>query len=213
MTEPPQDHQRRPEPWAQPYEPPAPHGGAPPYGAPPNGAPPYGPPGQPYGQPPSGGPEQYGHPPYLQPPGGPQHSGGPYGQPTTAPGAYGPGPYGPGHFGPPHGPGATPPARRSRVRLIAGGTLLLVLLIAAGVVAALTLGPRILNREAAERDVAEQFEKLNGVAIDLECPDDMALESGAEYTCTGVTDDGEEVDLVIAVTDPPGDAEYTWSER
>ena len=162
----------------------------------------YGPAAQEYGQP----TQQYGEPPYLPPPGAPQDVHDPYGQ-------YAPGRYGPDQYVSPYGPGSAPPAQKSRAGLIAGGTLVLVLLIAAGVVAALTLGPRILHREAAERDVAEQFEELNGVAVDLECPDDMVLESGAEYTCTGVTDEGEEVELVIAVTDPPGDAGYTWSER
>jgi uncharacterized membrane protein len=110
----------------------------------------------------------------------------------------------------PYGP--VPAPKRSRVGAIAGGTLLLVLLIAGAVVAALTLGPRILSREATERDVAAQFEQINGVAIDLECPADMVLTSGAEYTCIGTTEDGQEVELAISVTDPPGDAEYTWAE-
>jgi nucleoside phosphorylase len=96
--------------------------------------------------------------------------------------------------------------------LIAGVTVVILVLIAGAVVAALTLGPRILSREAVERDVAAQFEELHGVPIEIECPDDMVLESGAEFTCTGITDEGEEVELVIAVTDPPGDAEYTWTE-
>jgi hypothetical protein len=38
------------------------------------------------------------------------------------------------------------------------------------------------------------------------------VESGAEYTCTGRTAEGEEVTLAIAITDPPDDAEYTWTE-
>ena len=200
MTEPPQDDERRPEPGAQqPYGPPSPQ-----YGRPQYGRPQYGPPAQQYGQPPSGERQQYGQPPYVQPE--PQGFDRPYGPPAA------PGPYGPDPYGTPFGRASAPPAQKSRVGLIAGGTLLIVLLIAAAVVAALTLGPRILNSEAMERDVAAQFEELNGVAIDLHCPNDMTLESGAEFTCTGTTEDGEEVELVIAVTDPPGDAEYTWAE-
>jgi hypothetical protein len=86
-------------------------------------------------------------------------------------------------------------------------------LIAGGVVAALTLGSTVLDPAAVERDVAAQFEQVEGVKIRLNCPDDMKLESGAEYTCTGTTADGEEVRLAIRITDPPGDAKYTWTER
>ena len=105
------------------------------------------------------------------------------------------------------------PARTSSATvaaIVAGAVLLLLGVLV--VVLAMTLGPTVLDRAAVERDVAAQFEELEGVAIDLNCPDEMRVESGAEYTCTGRTAEGEEVTLVIAVTDPPDDAEYTWTE-
>jgi hypothetical protein len=191
MTEPPRDDDRRPEPGG-----PQPYGPSQPYGPPqPSGPPPYGAPAQQDGQP----GHQYGQPQQYRPP--------PAGQ-YGPPGQYSPG----GRFDVPGGTGSGPPEGRSRVGLIAGVTVVILVLIAGAVVAALTLGPRILSREAVERDVAAQFEELHGVPIEIECPDDMVLESGAEFTCTGITDEGEEVELVIAVTDPPGDAEYTWTE-
>ena len=105
------------------------------------------------------------------------------------------------------------PARTSSATvaaIVAGAVLLLLGVLV--VVLAMTLGPTVLDRAAVERDVAAQFEELEGVAIDLNCPDEMRVESGAEYTCTGRTAEGEEVTIAIAITDPPDDAEYTWTE-
>jgi hypothetical protein len=96
------------------------------------------------------------------------------------------------------------------VAAAAGAVLLLLLLLT--MVLVMTLGPTVLDRAAVERDVAVQFEELEGVGIDLNCPGEMRVESGAEYTCTGTTDEGEEVELAIQITDPPGDAKYTWTE-
>jgi hypothetical protein len=150
---------------------------------------------------------------------GPGHASG---QPTPPqqlgpPGRYGPpdhygpppqyAPYGaPGQFGAPQAPG-----RKSRVGLIAGLTAALLVLIAVGVVLAMNLGPTVLDRTAVERDVAAQFEQLEGVAIDLRCPEEMKVESGAEYSCTGTTADGEEVELAIRIGDKLN-GDYTWTE-
>jgi hypothetical protein len=113
------------------------------------------------------------------------------------------------------GPGLqeeTPTQKRSaRVALaVAGGVVLLLTLVV--MVLVMTLGPTVLDRAAVERDVAVQFEELEGVAVDLDCPAEMRVESGGEYTCTGTTAEGEEVVLAIRITDPPDDAEYTWTE-
>lgn len=208
MTEPPRDDERRPQPGApQPYGPGAQAYGEPPSPMPPSAAPPS-------RMPPSPGPpaRRAGLPadfnrPYGQPSAGPARS--PHPGQSGAHAQYG----FPGQpSGAPHGGAPQAPARKRRTGLIAGLAALLVLLVAGGVVAAMTLGPRILSREAVERDVARQFEELHGVEVDIECPDDMVLESGAEFRCTGETDEGEEIEIEIAVTDPPGDAEYTWTE-
>jgi hypothetical protein len=154
-----------------------------------------------------GPPGRYGPPAYGEPAAPQQPSNPPYGQPDH----YGPppqyAPYGaPGQFGAPQAPG-----RKSRVGLIAGLTAALLVLIAVGVVLAMNLGPTVLDRTAVERDVAAQFEQLEGVAIDLRCPEEMKVESGAEYSCTGTTADGEEVELAIRIGDKLN-GDYTWTE-
>jgi hypothetical protein len=172
-----------------------PPGAGPGYG-PPHGAPAYGQPAQGYG------PPRYGAPPYGQPQFPPYGAPPPYGPP-----GYGQQPYGaPGSgFGPP----ATP--EKSRVGLIVGVTAGIVALIALVVVLALTMSSTVLDRNAVQRDVAAQFEEREGVAIDLSCDDEMKVEEGATYRCTGTTADGEDVTLEIAVTDEDT-AAYTWTE-
>jgi hypothetical protein len=70
----------------------------------------------------------------------------------------------------------------------------------------------MLDSEAVERDVAVQFAEREGVGSILDCPKSMPVEVGATYECTGTTDDGEEVTLVITVTDEET-VSYTWTER
>ncbi|MGY1846299.1 MULTISPECIES: DUF4333 domain-containing protein [unclassified Blastococcus] len=202
----------RPAPPQQPWGPPAwPHGQAPagygrpgdtrPYGAPPFGQAPYGQPPQ-HRHPGAGGygPPRYGQPPHGQPQ---------YGQPQSGP---------PAQYGPPGASGsglpqyalARPPARTTRTGLLVG-LLVLAAVLVGGVVLASTTGPTVLSRSAVERDVAEQFEQREGVAVDLNCDQEMRVEEGATYACTGVTADDEEITLRIEITDAEG-ARYTWSE-
>ena len=79
------------------------------------------------------------------------------------------------------------------------------------VVAILAMRSTVLDPVAVERDVAAQFEQREGVAIDLTCPDEMEVDEGDSYRCTGVTADGEQVTLQITVTDEET-AAYTWTE-
>ena len=118
-------------------------------------------------------------------------------------------PYGvPGQqFGPP--PAA--PAPKSKVGLIAILTGVVLLVIAGVVVLVLSLRSTVLDAASAERDVAAQFEQREGVALDLTCPNDMKVRTGATYTCTGRTDAGEKVTLKLAITDART-AAYTWTE-
>jgi hypothetical protein len=67
-----------------------------------------------------------------------------------------------------------------------------------------------LDPQAVQRDVAEQFQQREGVAVDLRCGDDMTVEAGRSYECSGTTADGEPVTITIDITDE--DANYTWSE-
>jgi hypothetical protein len=82
---------------------------------------------------------------------------------------------------------------------------------AAAVVLPRVLGTRVLSRAATERDVAQQFEQHQGVAVRLTCDDRMTLATGATYHCRGTTAEGERVTLTTRITDART-ARYTWSE-
>ena len=161
-----------------------------------------------YEQPPP--PQQFGPPGHYQ---APQHEQPPYGPPGQfgAPGQFGQ----PAQFGQSAVPGQyelpQAPTRKSRVGVLVGATALILALIAIGVVLAMHLGPTVLDRAAVERDVAAQFEQLEGVAVDLSCPQEMKVETGAEYRCTGTTADGEEVTIAIRIQDERN-GDYTWTE-
>lgn len=165
-------------------------------------------PGQPYGQP------GYGQPGYGQPaqPGYGQPAQPGYGQPgygqPAAPQYGAPAPYGaPGQYGPGYGA----PAKKSKAGLIAGLVGLLVLIVGAVLLFVFLGGSTVLDQGAVETDVAAQFQEREGVAVDLTCPADMEVSSGATYECTGTTEAGEEVTLQIAITDEES-AAYTWTE-
>jgi hypothetical protein len=190
----------RPQPYPQPTgdRPPG-YGPQQPYGQPQQFAQPqqYGQPAQPAWQPQYGQPA-YGQPPYSQPAQGQP----PYGQPPYAQPGYGQ-PYGmPGYGGPP---------RKRRSGLVGGITVVALLLVVGIVAAVLALQSTVLDPAAVERDVAAQFEQREGVAIDLTCRDEMEVDEGESYPCTGVTADGEEVTLQITITDEDS-AAYTWTE-
>jgi hypothetical protein len=177
------------------------YGANPPYGSSPYGQNPHygtGPQVQPYGS------KTYGVPPY----GGQQYGPPQYGPPQYGPPQYGPPQYGaPGQqFGPPPGP-----PQKSKVGLIAVLTGVALVVIAAVVVMVMTLQSTVLDAASAERDVAAQFEQREGVAVDLDCPDDMEVRTGATYECNGKTADGESVTLRLAITDEKT-AAYTWTE-
>lgn len=83
---------------------------------------------------------------------------------------------------------------------VAGATALLVYV----------LSSTVLDPAAVEQAVSEQFEEREGVALDLACDERMIVRPGADYECEGTTADGEEVELLITVTDRDG--AYTWAE-
>ena len=137
---------------------------------------------------------------------------------------YGPPPSGPGGWPPPGGAGAPwgqpppawapppPPARRDRTRTLLVAALVVIVVAIAGAVALLVyvLSSTVLDRSAVESAVAEQFEQREGVPLELECDERMIVRPGADYECEGTTADGEDVEILITVTDENG--AYTWVE-
>jgi Domain of unknown function (DUF4333) len=164
-------------------------------------------PGAPWSGPtqPYGGPAQPGYGAPGPTPYGPQQ----FGQSQH----YGQQPYGPPGFGAP-GPapyGPQPPAQKSRVGLIAAVTAGILLAIAGVVVLVMALQSTVLDRAAVERDVAVQFEEREGVAVELTCQEEMKVDSGSTYECTGTTADDEDLTLQIRIEDEDS-AAYTWTE-
>lgn len=228
MSNPPQGGDEQHEPgadqqwWAHPgpppeYGPPPEHGQQSGYGPQGYRPPPgyghqpgaYGPP-QGYGPPPG-----YGHQPgYGAPPQGYGHQPGYGQQPAYGYQGYGQQPpYGyPGYGQPPqyaqYPPQPAPPKKSHRWLII--GLSAVVLVAAVALVLSLTVGPRVLSRAAVQRDVAQQFQQHEGVAIQVRCDQRMTLSDHATYTCAGTTADGEHVTLHITVTDAKK-ALYTWS--
>jgi hypothetical protein len=96
---------------------------------------------------------------------------------------------------------------RASAGLVAGLTVLVALVV--GGVTALALGPMTLDPAAVQRDVATQFEREHGVAVELSCPDAMEVASGGVYSCAGTTSAREEVTIEIRIADSL-DGAYTW---
>ena len=112
------------------------------------------------------------------------------------------------HPGPVQGPAA--PAPRSRVPFYGGVLVIgLLILLALALSRWLGLGPTLLDTGEVERDVATQFEERYGVGIDVDCPQGMEVVEGEEYECGAETDDREDVELVITITDEDP-ATYSW---
>ncbi len=117
------------------------------------------------------------------------------------------GPYGQ----PPAGWGApAAPPRKSRAGLVVGLVVLTLVVVAGAVLLPGLLGSTRLDPQAVQRDVADQFADREGLSVDLDCPDDMAVTVGSTYTCTGTTADEESVSITIAITGEDG--AYTWQE-
>ncbi|WP_146146205.1 DUF4333 domain-containing protein [Geodermatophilus tzadiensis] len=67
----------------------------------------------------------------------------------------------------------------------------------------------VLDPDGAERDIAAQFEDTFGVASEISCTQRMHVITGAQYECTGRTDDGEGLTIRVVITDAVS-ASYTW---
>ena len=182
--------------------------GQPSYGQPANGQPSYGQPA--YGEPANGQPS-YGEPSYGQLAYGEPA----YGRPRHGPAPHGQPPYDPygdsGEYPDPGGWGRPPrrAARRRRPRLWVSLPVLVLLILALVVVPTLT-GRTALDPRSVQHDVGAQFQRQQGVSVDLRCADRMTVDPGSRYRCAGTTSEGEQVIITITITDR--NANYTWAE-
>ena len=144
------------------------------------------------------------HPTPVYPPALGQPQPGPYGPP---PGGPTPPPYRP-PVGPPAPPAgwAPPPDRpRRRTGLVVGAIVAAVLILAGLVAAALLLfGARTIDTVKAEAEIERLTEEEAGIApTGVRCPDDVAIESGATFTCTANLD-GQSISYTVRQTDDEG---------
>jgi hypothetical protein len=84
-----------------------------------------------------------------------------------------------------------------------------VVIIGVAIALALLLGQDVLDAGRAESDIAEQFTETFGVGVEVSCDQEMVVENGATYECSGTTDDGEDVTIEVAITDEDS-AAFTW---
>ncbi|MGY1753303.1 DUF4333 domain-containing protein [Blastococcus sp. SYSU D01042] len=107
-------------------------------------------------------------------------------------------------------PGTAAPARPRRLLRPLLGWLVVVVVVAALAVARWAgLGPTLLDDARVQSDVAEQFEERYDVGVDVDCPRDMQVSEGRSYECDAETDDGEDLTLVVTITDEDP-AAYSW---
>ncbi|MFC0452093.1 DUF4333 domain-containing protein [Rhodococcus jostii] len=196
------------------------------------GAPQYGqqPPAQPWGQPGPGQPQQPGQPQWGQhpqqpgqPQWGQQPQPGQLGQP--GPGQWGqqpqPGqpqwgqqPGQPQQWGPAPGQqqwGQPPSSGKSKLPLIIGGVVALLVIVGIALVLAFTVfGTDTLDQKAAEdgveRIVTDSYgaENVSGVT----CPADQEVKKGNSFTCS-LTVDGEKKQVTLTFTDDKGTYEVS----
>ncbi len=116
--------------------------------------------------------------------------------------------------GPGHSPGGATAARRPlrSLRPLHGWLVLAAVVAALAVARWAGLGPTLLDHERVESDVAGQFEERFDIGVEVDCPRDMRVSEGREYECEAVTDDREDLVLVVTITDedPPA---YVWDEE
>ncbi len=103
----------------------------------------------------------------------------------------------------------TVPRRRRRLRPLYGWLVVAAVVAALAVARWAGLGPTLLDDGRVQADVAEQFEERYDVGVDVDCPRDMQVSEGRTYACDAETDDHEDLELIITITDEDP-AAYSW---
>lgn len=104
---------------------------------------------------------------------------------------------------------AAPEKRRGILRPLYGWLVLGAVLAVLAVARWAGLGPTLLDDDRVQSDIAEQFEERYDVGVDVDCPRGMRVSEGREHECDAETDDGEDLTLVVTITDEDP-AAYTW---
>ncbi len=200
-----------------PYGEPSPQYGQPPYGEPPNSSPQYG--TQQYGTQ-QYGTQQYGTPP-QQPPqyGSPQYGSPQYGSPQYGSPQYGSPQYGTQQYGqgsPPYGmyqPSPTPRRKANKKMIAIGAAVVAVVVIAGGIVTALTqLGSHKLSHSAVEKTIETQStdtSKSFRTITDVTCNDgkDITVKKDASFTCTAAGN----VRITVVIKSGARDPDWVWA--
>ena len=139
-------------------------------------------------------------PSYAPPPAG--YAPAPYGPPAAA--------YGPPPMTPPMTPPLTPPLtprgpRRSRTGAVVAGVAGGVVAVAGlGVAALVVFGTPMLDVAEVETEIVRLTEETAAIApTGVSCPEDVAVESGATFSCSA-TLDGQPVTYTVRQTDDEG---------
>ncbi len=166
--------------------------------------------GPPAGQQPGwGGAQQPG--PAAPPGWGPPPAAQQWGQPAPQPGSPQPGqPWGPPSAGAQPWGQPTPPPTKSKLPLLIGAVVALVIVVGA-VIAIATLGAKTtLDAAAAEAGVVKVLTESYGAAEvgDVSCPTGQEVAAGNSFTCT-VTVDGQYRSVTLTFTDDAGTYEVS----
>jgi hypothetical protein len=81
----------------------------------------------------------------------------------------------------------------------------------AGTLSVLTFGcgEETLDTDDLQQTISDGLEEQVGVAPEsVECPDDITMEEGSEFECTGTAPNGDEFTIQVTQTDDEGNIEF-----
>jgi hypothetical protein len=74
---------------------------------------------------------------------------------------------------------------------------------------AIGCGEETLDTDDLQQTISDGLEEQVGVAPEsVECPDDITMEEGSEFECTGTAPNGEEFTIQVTQTDDEGNIEF-----
>ncbi len=88
------------------------------------------------------------------------------------------------------------------------GLLLVAALLAAGCQGSVSVGGDQLDTAEAETEIAKGIEGQTGIAVEVECPDDIDLREGNDFECTATADDGTERSVNVTQDDDEGNISW-----